>query len=60
MQNLHLQIHPDFLLIDLGFWILEFGFNVCHRQINLIKNDRAKRYNKSPIRNPKSKIAPKS
>jgi hypothetical protein len=47
-------------LIDLGFRILEFGFKVRLRRINLIKNDRAKRYNKSAIRNPKSKIAPKS
>jgi hypothetical protein len=46
--------------IDLGFGILEFGFKVCLRRINLAKNDRAKRYNKSAIKNPKSKIAPKS
>ena len=46
--------------INLGFGILEFGFKVRLRRINLIKNDRAKRYNKSEIRSPKSKIAPKS
>ena len=44
-------------LINFGFRILEFGFNVRLRRINLIKNDRAKRYNKSAIQNLKSKIA---
>jgi hypothetical protein len=46
------------LLIDLGFGILEFGFKVRLRRINIIKDDRAKRYNKSAIQNPQSKIAP--
>jgi hypothetical protein len=45
--------------MDLGFWILEFGFKVRLRRINLLKTDRAKRYNKSAIRNPQSKISPK-
>jgi hypothetical protein len=38
--------------------LINFGFKV-RRRINLIKNDRAKRYNKSAIQNPKYKIAPK-
>ena len=67
-----LKSDPSF--IPYKFWILEFGFKVRLRRINLIKNDRAKRYNKSAIppgrrslcplraggQNPESKIAPKS
>jgi hypothetical protein len=45
--------------MDLGFWILEFGVKVRLQRINLLKTDRAKRYNKSAIQNPQSKIAPK-
>jgi hypothetical protein len=46
--------------INLGFRILEFGFKDYLRRFNLIKNDRAKRYHKSAIPNPKSKIVHKS
>ena len=57
-ELLLLKSDPSF--IPHQFWILEFGFKVRLRRINLIKNDRAKRYNKSAIQNPKSKIIPKS
>jgi hypothetical protein len=45
--------------LNFRFRILEFGFKVRLQRINLIKNDRAKRYNKSAIHNLKSKIGVK-
>jgi len=55
-----MPLQLDWVRINFGFRILDFGFEVRLRRINLIKNDRAKRYNKSAINNLKSKIASKS
>jgi hypothetical protein len=46
-----LLLKRDPTFIAHKFWILEFGFKVRLWRINLIKNDRAKRYNKSAIQN---------
>jgi hypothetical protein len=53
-------LKSDSTFIPHEFWILEFGYNVCLRRINLIKNDRAKQFNKSAFQDPKSKIALRS
>jgi hypothetical protein len=44
-----LLLKSDSTFIPHKFWILEFGFKVRLWRINLIKNDRAKRYDKSAI-----------
>jgi hypothetical protein len=58
LAMLLLIIDPTTILHRFG--ILEFGFKVRLRRVNLIQNDRAKRSKKSAISNPQSKIAPKS
>ena len=55
-----LILESDSSFIPHKFWILELGFKVRLRWINLINIDRAKRYNKSEIRGPQSKFVPKS
>ena len=46
---LPLIIDPTFIPNRFGIWDLRYS-------VNLIKNDRAKRYNKSVIHNPQSKL----